>query len=123
MKKKILIVDDNPDVVELLQVRLRANGYETLTALNGEEGVAHARKHRPDFIILDIMMPEVDGPEVARRLQEDEHTKDIPYIFLTNIISQNEQQEFGGAGANRIVAKLNDWSALLVSIREYIEAR
>ena len=67
----ILIVDDNPANVEILQMRLLANNYNIITAMDGESGLAMARDKQPDLILLDIMMPKMDGLEVCRRLKGD----------------------------------------------------
>ena len=82
-KKKILIVDDEPDFVNLVRVRLEANGYEVIDASNGEEGIKKAEEERPDIILLDIMMPKKDGYTLMRELKYKETTKSIPIIALT----------------------------------------
>lgn len=79
---KVLIVDDNPDNVELV-VQVLEDKYETLTASNGAECLAIAQRDEPDLVLLDVMMPGMDGYEVLRLMQLDERTKDIPVIFLT----------------------------------------
>jgi DNA-binding response OmpR family regulator len=82
-KKKILIVDDTPDIVQFLVVRLRAEGFDTLTAYNGFDGLDIARREKPDLIILDVMMPQLNGFQVCRKLKQDPEYADIPVIFLT----------------------------------------
>ncbi len=82
-KGKILVVDDEPDIVEVVKARLQLAGYEVLTASRGEETLARSLKEKPDLVILDIMMPGMDGFEVLRRLREGAETKFIPVIFLT----------------------------------------
>ena len=72
MKKKILIADDNPDNVELLRKRLNTQGYETAAAFDGEEALQAMAKESPDLLILDVMMPKMDGYEVLQRLKQDE---------------------------------------------------
>ena len=79
----ILVVDDNPAALEILAARLSAGGYQVLTASDGEEGLTLARKVLPDLVLLDIMMPGIDGFEVCRRLKSDPSTEDIPVIFLS----------------------------------------
>lgn len=83
MTKKILIVDDERDIVEMLRYNLEKEGYFVLTALNGRHALEEARQHRPDLILLDVMMPEMDGWEVCKHLMKDPHTSSIPVIFLT----------------------------------------
>jgi two-component system sensor histidine kinase/response regulator len=82
-KKRILIVDDTIDAVELLRKRLRSEGYDTAEAYDGEEGLKKVVEYNPDLILLDVMMPKIDGYEVCRRLKLDENTRYIPVIMLT----------------------------------------
>src|SRR5829696_2649375 len=79
----ILAVDDTPENLEILSVRLEANGYEVQTAADGEEGLARARELEPDLILLDIMMPKLDGISVVRELKRDARLKAIPVILVT----------------------------------------
>ena len=83
MNKKILVVDDEPPIVELLKKRLTANHYQTVTAIGAHEGLRKAKEEKPDLILLDIMMPEMDGQETLRQLKRESETKDIPVIMLT----------------------------------------
>lgn len=80
---KILIVDDEPDIIEFLQYNLKKEGFEVYSANNGEEGLEQAEKHKPDLIILDIMMPMMDGVEVCRQLRSREAFKSTIITFLT----------------------------------------
>lgn len=82
--RKLLIVDDDRDFVQLLEFDLKKHGYQTLCAFNGEEGLDRAQKEMPDLIILDIKMPKIDGYTFVRRLKKDESTKNIPVIILTS---------------------------------------
>lgn len=97
--KHILIVDDERDVVSVLAKGLTVEGYSVITALNGKNALALAKSERPDLIILDILMPDMDGPEVAASLKEDHGTSDIPVIFLTGMFPKREDTE-----GDRIVA-------------------
>lgn len=83
MAKKILIVDDEPDLVELLTNRLKDNGYLTCSATNGEEAIKKAREEKPHLIVLDILMPGMDGYTCLKFLRSDVLTKDIPVVILT----------------------------------------
>jgi two-component system phosphate regulon response regulator PhoB len=83
MKQKILIVDDEPDALELVKVNLGAAGFFVSTAADGEEALKKARSLSPDLILLDIMLPQVDGLEVCKILRRDETTRHIPIILLT----------------------------------------
>lgn len=82
-KKKILIVDDEPEFVNLVRLRLEANGYEVIDAPDGEEGLKKAEEGNPDIILLDIMMPKKDGYTLMRELKYKETTKSIPIIVIT----------------------------------------
>ena len=79
----ILVVDDEPDAVELVEFNLKANGYDVVTATDGEEALEKARAIIPDLIVLDLMLPEVDGTEVCKILRRDQRTQAIPIIMLT----------------------------------------
>ena len=81
--KKILIVDDEPDILKVVSFRLKKMGYNIFLAINGKEGLDLARKERPDLILLDLRLPVMDGYEVCRRLKADKELKHIPIILLT----------------------------------------
>jgi DNA-binding response OmpR family regulator len=83
MKPKILVVDDEPDAVEMLEFNLKSNGYDVVTAADGEEALTKARSVLPNLIVLDLMLPEVDGMEVCKILRRDQRTSGIPIIMLT----------------------------------------
>lgn len=80
MSKKVLVVDDEKNIVEIIAFNLKKEGYEVLKAFDGEEGLAIAMEHQPDLILLDIMMPKMDGYEVCKRIREKNNT---PIIMLT----------------------------------------
>jgi len=82
-RKKVLIVDDEKDIVDLVAYNLGRNGYDTLTASDGNDALDSASKNSPDLIILDLMLPGIDGMEVARRLKADGKTASIPIVMLT----------------------------------------
>ena len=83
MMKRVLIVDDEPDIVELIRYNLRAEGYEVITAENGREALEKAGSALPDLVILDLMMPVMDGLETCKRLKADPRFARIPVLFLT----------------------------------------
>ena len=82
-KKKIVIVEDDRDISELVSYNLRREGYDTACLYEGGRVFAHVRRFRPDLIILDLMLPEIDGLEICRTLKNDPLTKNIPVIMLT----------------------------------------
>jgi len=82
-KTKILIVDDSADIVEMIAKRLKAQGYDTVTAVNGQEALEKTAAEKPDLILLDVMMPGLDGISTGTRLKADPNTKNIPIIMVT----------------------------------------
>jgi len=92
MAQRILVVDDEPNFVKMLDIRLKANGYEVFTALDGEEGIKKAKNHTPDLIIMDIMMPNMGGGDAVRLLQSDEKTNNIPVLFLTAVVDDSAEE-------------------------------
>lgn len=84
-KKKILIVDDEPDVVVYLKALLEDNGFDTITAVNGKEGMEKTLADKPDLITLDITMPEESGVRMFRDLQANDATKNIPIVIITGV--------------------------------------
>jgi len=101
--KKILIVDDEQDTLSVLGKGLTAEGYSIIKADNGGDVLDLAKSERPDLIILDILMPGMDGGEVARMLKEVPETKDIPIIFLTGMFPKREEEEEGRVVAGNIM--------------------
>jgi CheY-like chemotaxis protein len=83
MLKRVLVVDDDREMVELIQLFLNNAGYETLAAFSGESALEQAFQQKPDLILLDIMMPKIDGWEVFRRIKNDPKAGTIPIVFLT----------------------------------------
>lgn len=98
---KILLADDEPDLVEMLAARLRANGYEVLSAHDGEEAFRLARREQPHLIILDLLMPKGDGNAVAERLGADPATARIPVIFLSGLAEVLDVDKRGRAPNGR----------------------
>ncbi len=83
VQTRILVIDDNRALVRIIEAVLQRHGFEVLTAFDGEEGLAQARKTKPDLVILDIVMPGLNGYQVCRRLQSDPSTVHIPVLMLT----------------------------------------
>ena len=84
-KKRILIVDDDPLISRMYENRMQLDGHSAEVATNGEEALTAVRKNRPDLILLDVMMPKMNGVETLKALKEDTKTKDIPVFILTNL--------------------------------------
>jgi CheY-like chemotaxis protein len=94
--KTILVVDDKADIVELVKNRLEANHYKVIVASDGNEGIKQAQQHRPDLIVMDIMMPNMSGGEAVKVLKSDAATQHIPVVFLTAVGSSVRQGEEPG---------------------------
>lgn len=118
VKNKILIVDDNQDFSKLLEVKLSAEGYEVVKASDGPEGFEKAKAEKPQLILLDIKMPQMDGFTFVRRLKKEDAIKDIPVIILTDFEPMRElfQQE----GIKDYFSKTGDMKVLLKAIAEKI---
>jgi len=105
-RKRILIVDDEDDIREVAQVSLELVGqYEVVTAACGRDGVTTARTAQPDAILLDVMMPDLDGPGTLAELRADPATRDIPVVFLTAKTQQADRARLAGLGAAGILVK------------------
>ncbi|MCX7725157.1 MAG: response regulator [Thermodesulfovibrio sp.] len=117
---KVLIVDDNIDTVELLRKRLKAEGYITEEAYDGEEALKKVYEVHPDLIILDVMMPKMDGYEVCRILKTDEKTKFIPIIMLTAKSDVESKVKGLDIGADDYVPKPFDYRELSARVRSLI---
>ena len=115
--KKILVVDDEKDVLLMLEKRLTAEGYSVITTTKSTNAIALAKSQHPDIIILDIVMPGMDGGEVAAKLREHPLTRSIPVIFLTALLSKTEEyHENRMIGSNITFAKPFDTEELLARI-------
>ena len=117
--KKILIVDDEQDTLSVLGKGLTAEGYSVIEADNSGDAIDLAKSECPDLIILDVLMPGMDGGEVARRLKEVPETKGIPVIFLTGMFPKREEEEEGHIVAGNIMFdKPYDILKLITAIEE-----
>jgi DNA-binding response OmpR family regulator len=117
---KVLIVDDNIDTVELLTKRFRAEGYEIAAAYDGEEALRKVREYVPDLVVLDIMMPKIDGLEVCRQLKDDETTKHIPILMLTAKSEVSEKVKGLDTGADGYLTKPFDYKELAARVRSLL---
>ena len=99
-KSTILVIDDDKSVLALMGELLDIRGYSVLTADTGLEGIQLAMSKRPDLVILDISMPEMDGGQVAEKLKDHSQTQNIPIVFLTGLISKDSE-----VGNNHVVAE------------------
>lgn len=118
--KKILIVDDEHDILETLSFVLEQEGYECCTALNGIDGLNKARSENPSLILLDIMLPKMNGYKVARLLKFDEKYRHIPIVMLTAKTRDADRVQGIETGADAYVTKPFDINNLLEIIRNHI---
>jgi adenylate cyclase len=116
----ILIIEDQEDFAELLRLRVDANGYEAAVALSGAEGLEKAAEMVPSLILLDIMMPVMNGLEVLRRLKEDDKTRDIPVIVVTAKGDAKVVFEARRLGSKGFLVKPCQPADLLREIRQHI---
>ncbi|NQT30602.1 MAG: response regulator transcription factor [Candidatus Saganbacteria bacterium] len=118
--KKILVVDDEPGIRDLLTTLLHAEGYTAITAAEGQQGLAMARNEHPDLIILDVMLPHLNGYQIARMLKFDANYTHIPIIMFTSKMEDNDQATGKEMGADAYFAKPFDTDALLAKIKEIL---
>ncbi len=121
MAKTILVVDDENDLVEMVTEMLTENGYQVVSAFNGKEALRKVKITKPDLIILDVNMPQMDGAEVSLALKQNEATRNIPIIFLTAL--RTREDGFGiekNVGGIPTFAKPFDYDELLGKIREML---
>jgi DNA-binding response OmpR family regulator len=116
--KKILVVDDDDRVREMIEFRLSLFGYEVVQAANGQEGLVAVRREQPDLILLDVMMPELDGFQVCRRLKHDEATKGIPVVMLTAKAEAKDVTRAFESGADDYVVKPYDPAVLQAKVKK-----
>jgi class 3 adenylate cyclase len=120
---RILIVDDNPTNVKVLQTRLVADGYDVVTAADGEEGLAAAKREGPDLILLDVMMPKLDGIEVCRRLRADATFPFTPIIMVTAMADVKDVVAGLEAGGDEYLTKPVDHAALAARVRSMLRVK
>ena len=105
-RRHVLLIDDEDDIREVVALSLQAiGGWQVSSAGGGAAGIEMARAEHPDAILLDVTMPDVDGPETLRRLQADPQTQDIPVIFLTAKAQHADRASFEGLGVRGTVTK------------------
>lgn len=121
MARKILVIDDEPELVKAITVRFEASGYEVIPAFDGLEGIIKARELKPDLVLLDIIMPGMDGYEVCKRLKTDPDTKDIPVLILTASGQRDLEQKCTLAGGNVVIMKPFETDDLLESVNKFLK--
>lgn len=117
----ILIVEDNMETYELVRFVLRRNGYESFLAMNGRDGVNASVKQKPDLIIMDLAMPEMDGWTATKNIKSNPDTKSIPLIALTARATPNERIRALDAGCDEFLTKPIDFEELLETIAYWLQ--
>lgn len=117
MAKKVLVVDDEPDIANLAKIRLTNEGFDVATANSGKEALEKVAGDPPDVIVLDVMMPGMNGWEVASRLRGDPETKDIPILMLT-ALGMAEEDKPGFANINEYYTKPLELATLVKIVRK-----
>jgi len=120
---RILVVDDEPDVVSLLTLMLKSQGYDVIAATDGQSGLEKARTETPDLILLDIMLPRLDGYKVARMLKYDEKYSHIPIIMLTAKVQEKDREMGMETGADEYMTKPFDTGTLLAKVKAILELK
>lgn len=120
-KKRILIVDDELDLVTIVQLRLEAGGYEVIVAYDGQDGLAKAQKEKPDLIILDLMMPRIDGHKVCGLLKADARYNKIPIIIYSARGQDEDVRLAEEVGADAYVLKSIEIEELLNKTKELLK--
>lgn len=118
--KRVLIVDDEPDIVELIEFNLNLENIECIKAYDGEQGLSKAKEEHPDLIVLDIMLPKINGYKIARLLKFDESYKHIPIIMLTARTQQSDVALGKETGADEYIPKPFSMDVLIGIIKKYL---
>ena len=121
MKQKILIVEDEHVLLDFMKIRLEANNYEVIGACDGKEGYEKACNEKPDLILLDLMLPKIDGYWVCNLLKHDKRHEDIPIIIITAKSGGENQKLAEECGADAYMQKPFDIEALLAKIASLLE--
>jgi two-component system cell cycle response regulator DivK len=120
MSKRILVIEDQEDNRQIVRDLLSATGYGLVEAVTGEEGVAAAKRERPDLILMDIQLPGIDGYEATRRIKADPALQKIPVIAVTSYALSGDDQKAFAAGCDGYVTKPFSPRQLLAKIREFL---
>jgi DNA-binding response OmpR family regulator len=118
---KILLIEDDPLIVKIYKTRLSADGYEVISADNGQDGLKLAMENPPNLIVLDIMMPKMDGFGVLEKLRTEENTKQVPILVYSNLGAEDEIQRARKLGATEFIVKANiSPTEMVTKIKHYL---
>lgn len=121
-RARVLVVDDEADLIRILEFGLKSMGYAVETASDGQEGLKKARELKPDIILLDLMLPKLDGYKVCRLLKFDERYKNIPIIILSARTQEGDQTLAMEMGANRFITKPYEFSEIVAQIEGLLKS-
>lgn len=119
-RRKILLVDDSATVLMMERMILTQRGFDIVTASNGEEGVARAKKERPDAILMDVMMPRMNGFDACRRLREQAETRDTPIIMVTTLGDGDQVENGYESGCTDYITKPINSGELMVKLQMFL---
>ncbi|MCX7785798.1 MAG: response regulator [candidate division WOR-3 bacterium] len=117
---KILVVEDDANLSKLIRIRLEENGFEVITAYDGLEGISQVRKHKPDLIVLDLMLPKLDGYQVCTIIKNHEAFSKIPIVILTARSSIEAKEIALKTGAEAFIVKPFDGQKLVATIKNLL---
>jgi CheY-like chemotaxis protein len=118
---RVLVVEDNPNNMKLINMVLNRHGYETIGAVTGEEGVEKAGAEKPDMILMDIMLPDIDGLETTRRIRKIESMQKIPIIAITSYAMAGDREKILEAGCNGYFEKPINPLTIMNDIEKIVE--
>lgn len=120
---KIAIIEDDPTISQMYRLKFEADGFDVRMASNGKIGVELVKTFKPDIILLDIQMPEMDGAEALKHIRADSHSKDTPVIILTNLGEEEAPSEMRSLGISSYIVKANNTPRQVVTHVKEIEAK
>jgi DNA-binding response OmpR family regulator len=120
-RKRILVVDDSPTAIMWQRMILEDEAYDVLTAEDGVEGVRVARESRPDLVLLDVVMPRMNGFDACRAMRADDITRDVPILMVTTRSEMDQVMRGFESGCNEYITKPVDRTELLTKVRSYLD--
>ena len=117
VKRKVLVVDDEPSIAKILRKQLEVAGFDVAVAVDGEDGLAKVREWKPELLLLDVMLPKINGHEVCKTLKADPELKSLPIIILTAKAQRQDQDLAQPQGADAFLTKPFQLSELLAKVK------